>query len=303
MRSEPQCRSIKASAVTHNADSNVAIHPSEKHVIAEPNSCSVASPRNLSFTSAGVPSTELLNDLFLYESTSSPLVSNGDPPFRGEHIISPLTIMKRDEEDHTPIHALAQAVTNPIQNCAHPETPVHKLPYLRKQGKVIEPSASPVIPSGSSLSGVHSAKTRETLAELHQVLSPRIATKPPIKKSPQLVRQYSTATPSRFCHVCARSGTIAPLLPCKNIKYGMCRKAICRKCFGELGWDWEKALTSPDKFSCCHCIKLCPTNAQCRTYTRTNERRRANGLRKRLLIEETLAGGGDIEAVLRKSTF
>lgn len=117
------------------------------------------------------------------------------------------------------------------------------------------------------------------------------------------IRRYSHATPSRFCHVCARSSEIIELVPCRNVKYGVCRKAVCRKCFLEQGWDWESAVAHPSSYSCCHCTKICPRNAQCSTYRRTNERRRVTGQRKRLIIEEALATGGDIEALLSQNGF
>lgn len=120
------------------------------------------------------------------------------------------------------------------------------------------------------------------------------------KRTPR-VRRYTRAKPSKFCHVCARSGDSVQLLACKNVKYGVCRKAVCQKCFGEQGRDWAAAQSRPEEFSCCHCRRDCPENAQCRTYQRTNERRRNRCMKKRMMIEDTLANGGDVEAILRKN--
>lgn len=130
----------------------------------------------------------------------------------------------------------------------------------------------------------------------------RLAAGGKIAKSAK-IRRYSQATPSRFCHVCARSSDIVELMPCKNVKFGVCRKAVCEKCFSEQGWDWASAVSDPESFSCCHCTKTCPKNAQCSTYRRTNERRRLTCQTKRLLIEDALATGGDIGAILSRNGF
>jgi hypothetical protein len=117
------------------------------------------------------------------------------------------------------------------------------------------------------------------------------------------VRRYSQAKPSRFCHICARSADIVDLAPCRNVKYGVCRKSVCAKCFDENNWDWRRALATPSSFACPHCTKTCPLNAQCRTYGRTNERRRIVSMEKRKVIEDALAEGGDLEAALEKADF
>jgi arginyl-tRNA--protein-N-Asp/Glu arginylyltransferase len=115
------------------------------------------------------------------------------------------------------------------------------------------------------------------------------------------VRRYSQAKPSKFCHVCARSADIVELVPCRNVKYGVCRKSVCRKCFVENGWNWSGAVEYPGSFACMHCTKTCPRNAQCQTYGRTNERRRIVAMEKRKLIEDALAEGGDLEAALQRA--
>lgn len=112
------------------------------------------------------------------------------------------------------------------------------------------------------------------------------------------IRRYSRATPSRFCHICARSNDIVALVPCRNVHFGVCRKTVCLKCFQDQGWDWNEANANPSLFSCSHCMKCCPPNAQCRTYQRTNERRRQICMKKRLVIEAALANGGDIDTLL-----
>lgn len=97
------------------------------------------------------------------------------------------------------------------------------------------------------------------------------------------IRRYSTSTASKFCHICARSAKLVSLVTCRNVRFGLCRKTICYKCFTEQGWNWELALERPNDFWCSHCLSVCPRNAQCRTYERTNERRRQEGVKKRQL--------------------
>jgi hypothetical protein len=117
------------------------------------------------------------------------------------------------------------------------------------------------------------------------------------------VRRYVCAKPSRFCHVCARSAEVVALAPCKNVRFGVCRKAVCEKCFVDQGWDWAAVARDPGSFSCCHCRRACPENAQCGTYQKTNERRRVSCLRKRMLIEDALANGDDVETLLQQTDF
>lgn len=126
--------------------------------------------------------------------------------------------------------------------------------------------------------------------------------KPMVKRTPR-IRRYARAKPSRFCHVCARPAQSSELLACKNVSFGVCRKAVCQRCFEEQGWNWSQSKEHPSSFSCCHCRRDCPSNAQCRTYQRTNERRRVTCMRKRMLVEDALANGGDVEAILRQSGF
>lgn len=110
-------------------------------------------------------------------------------------------------------------------------------------------------------------------------------------------RRYKIMQPSKFCHICVRSGELVNLAPCANVLSGVCRKAICRKCFDKHGHggDWSvatdnKALLDaervsaastgaparplgPQAWTCLHCRKICPPSAQCKIYARTNRRR------------------------------
>lgn len=162
--------------------------------------------------------------------------------------------------------------------------------------KAVHQRVPPAVTSRPSLTLEPPAKI-EYLGAAHSNL-----TKPAGKMAPR-VRRYTRAKPSKFCHVCARSGDNMELLACKNVKYGVCRKSVCQRCFGVHAWDWVTAKSNPEEFSCCHCRRDCPESAQCRIYQKTNERRRNTSMRKRIMIEDTLANDGDVEAILRKNGF
>jgi hypothetical protein len=108
---------------------------------------------------------------------------------------------------------------------------------------------------------------------------------------------------SLLTDVCARSGVIVDLVACKNVKFGICRKTVCMKCFRDKGWDWGVATAHVDAFTCCHCAGVCPSNAQCRTYRRTNERRRKACVKRRRIIEVAVAEGSDVDAILKENGF
>lgn len=116
----------------------------------------------------------------------------------------------------------------------------------------------------------------------------------PLSPSPRRrIRRYSTSTASGFCHICARSARVVQLAQCRNVQFGLCRKTVCFKCFGEQNWDWQEVIARPGEFWCSHCLSICPKNAQCRTYRRTNERRRQESIKQRRLIENALSAVGE----------
>lgn len=104
-------------------------------------------------------------------------------------------------------------------------------------------------------------------------------------------KRYKLTQPSKFCHVCVRSGDQVRLAPCANVTSGLCRKAVCEKCFEKHGFAHEWAAASlnyaiiaemnsrmrdtlPDQvWTCFHCRSQCPPSAQCKIYARTNKRR------------------------------
>lgn len=99
---------------------------------------------------------------------------------------------------------------------------------------------------------------------------------------PQRMRRYSASSASGFCHICARSARVVRLAKCANVEFGLCRKTVCNRCFREQNWNWELAMKKPDTFWCSHCLSVCPPNAQCQTYQKTNERRRQQCIQKRM---------------------
>jgi hypothetical protein len=99
--------------------------------------------------------------------------------------------------------------------------------------------------------------------------------------------------------LCVRNAELVTLAPCANVTTGVCRKAVCRKCFEKHGHvdEWDQAVknhrllateqaAAPGKgpisstgrlpasaWICLHCRDMCPDSAQCKIYARTNRRR------------------------------
>jgi len=103
-------------------------------------------------------------------------------------------------------------------------------------------------------------------------------------------KRGKTTRPSKFCHICVRSGEQVSLVPCANVLGASCRKAVCQKCFYKHGFgnEWAHACANRDiikvhsgqlaqaphhAWTCLHCRSLCPESAQCKIYARTNKRR------------------------------
>eukprot|EP00172_Hildenbrandia_rubra_P002051 Plantae.Rhodophyta-Hildenbrandia_rubra.ctg27084.p1 GENE.Plantae.Rhodophyta-Hildenbrandia_rubra.ctg27084~~Plantae.Rhodophyta-Hildenbrandia_rubra.ctg27084.p1 ORF type:complete len:314 (+),score=26.82 Plantae.Rhodophyta-Hildenbrandia_rubra.ctg27084:411-1352(+) len=97
-------------------------------------------------------------------------------------------------------------------------------------------------------------------------------------------KTYTKPVPSRFCHICSRiPREFSPHLICGNMYKGICRKTVCKKCFVDNGWDWQKANDIGFNWRCTHCVgQGCPKRAQCHIYERTNKRRKnANTMSKK----------------------
>jgi len=96
------------------------------------------------------------------------------------------------------------------------------------------------------------------------------------------VRQYKRLTSAKQCHVCARKTN---LVPCSNIRLGLCLKSICKRCFDTFGWDLSAASDPNGNWKCPHCTMQCPKQARCVIYQRSIERRRQRNIaKKRALI-------------------
>lgn len=65
---------------------------------------------------------------------------------------------------------------------------------------------------------------------------------------------YPGNTPSRFCHICTRSMRPENVLVCSNLTKGTCRKVMCLRCIGDLGWDWHNEDKS--SWTCSHCRQV-----------------------------------------------
>lgn len=92
--------------------------------------------------------------------------------------------------------------------------------------------------------------------------------------------KFESPVPSRFCHVCSRTPKNVRLAVCSKIRDGTCRKVICERCFDEYkygNFDESALCTS---WICPHCSGMCPERAQCRTYSRINDRLRVSRLKQ-----------------------
>lgn len=92
--------------------------------------------------------------------------------------------------------------------------------------------------------------------------------------------KFESPIPSRFCHVCSRTPKNVRLSVCSKIRDGICRKVVCERCFDEYGYgNFEEAIIFSN-WTCPHCIGICPERAQCRTYSRINDRLRVSRLKQ-----------------------
>lgn len=172
----------------------------------------------------------------------------------------------------SPMTGKSHRVPMPLQSGPHPSHDLNQ----HQETEPVEES----VPGGSTGLNHVSTPARQTAVPVGHGAIPLSSDLPATIPK---IRRYSTSTASKFCHICARSAKLVQLVTCRNVRFGLCRKTICYKCFTEQDWNWELALARPNDFWCSHCLSVCPRNAQCRTYERTNERRRQEGVKKRQL--------------------
>ena len=111
------------------------------------------------------------------------------------------------------------------------------------------------------------------------------------KKKCQSAKRYKVTQPSKYFHVCVRTGDQVWLAPCANVESGRCCKAVCEKRFQKhrLSNEWhsdrqknrivsEMSKQHTDRlpegvWTVCHCRGECPLSAECKIYARTSKRR------------------------------
>lgn len=131
---------------------------------------------------------------------------------------------------------------------------------------------------------------------------PGAAAPPPPRKRKKAT--FVSPVPSRFCHLCSRTAPAVRHVVCGALAASAtCRKVVCDRCFwaagpvGLGGHTFDTAVAAGNTWRCSHCVGNCPARAQCRNYTRTNERLR---LARSATMGELAAGAcGEGEAVGR----
>lgn len=136
---------------------------------------------------------------------------------------------------------------------------------------------------------------------------PAAAAPPPPRKRKQAT--FASPVPSRFCHLCSRTAPAVRHVVCGALAASAtCRKVVCDRCFlaagpvGLGGHTFDTAVAAGNTWRCSHCLGNCPARAQCRNYTRTNERLR---LARSATMGELAAGargGGEAGAQLPAGT-
>ena len=117
---------------------------------------------------------------------------------------------------------------------------------------------------------------------------------------------YPPSDWSSFCHICSRNISRHRAAKCSNNrKAGTCRKVICKRCINQNGEDFDAIELIEDIWECFHCRQECPPNAQCYTYTRTNQRlrtqRKLEKARKNASRQEDFGGDSCSSSKRRRS--
>lgn len=127
---------------------------------------------------------------------------------------------------------------------------------------------------------------------------PAAAAPPPPRKRKQAT--FVSPVPSRFCHLCSRTAPAVRHVVCGALATSAtCRKVVCDRCFsaagpvGLGGHTFDTAVAAGKTWRCSHCVGNCPARAQCRNYTRTNERLRLARSATMGLLAAGARGGGE----------
>lgn len=200
----------------------------------------------------------------------------------------------------SPLPALGRTTFEPV-------TPNEVLSYLNFAcGDCDSGTFSKLTTESSSSNELISSKTQSCASEQNAIAysdlnvqekgkltvhGPKVCSKRKASSSKSVSKRGKVTQPSKFCHVCVRSGEQVTLAPCANVIGSLCRKAICQKCFDKHGirQEWTSACENreiirqihagirdrlPDNvWTCLHCRQSCPQSAQCKIYARTNKRR------------------------------
>lgn len=177
------------------------------------------------------------------------------------------------------IDPLSTSVTPPVTNANAEIRPTSAAGVKRKRSERSDKSDRGAIPTTSASASTASASLppkgrRQRVNDCFPAF-PRVSRQRP--------KQYKRPTPSKFCHVCGRKSENIQVAVCSRIEQGMCRKVVCKCCFGKYGWD-EDVLhdeAKRRKWSCPHCEGRCVSKAQCNTYGKTNYKRHLKLRRRR----------------------
>ena len=120
----------------------------------------------------------------------------------------------------------------------------------------------------------------------------------PIPKKTRKKAKFENPVASRFCHVCSRTPPKhVRHAVCMNISDGVCRKVICERCFADNKFgNFDLAYDLKD-WLCPHCSGTCPPRAQCKTYSRVNDKLRLSRLKHRKQPRKPPATGRNRTAV------
>lgn len=107
--------------------------------------------------------------------------------------------------------------------------------------------------------------------------------RPPVLQDPT---DRTTFAPSKYCHICGRYAEKASAL-CSKFEDKNCKKRICVFC------DRKHKLDMDNQKLCPHCRSVCPENARCKVYAKSNANRRKRENAKQLEKRQARAEGSD----------